>query len=384
MPTSNHAVGMLGGELVQAHGDQHGAGDADDVRALIGDGGDLVGEDRRPGLCPGRAGGFTGFGVDDPHRVELVRFMGPGGSVAVALFGHGMDDHRPGIVPGRGQGVLHGLEVVAVHRADVLHAEVLEHPLRRPPVLDALFHGMQALVGELAHRAAVLQLPLPPVQRPLVGRGGAERVDGGTQRGEVVSEAAHGGRIGAAVVVDDDDHAAALVRRDVVDGFPGHAAGQGAVTNDRDDVAVAFSGELPGAGNAVRPGQGRGRVRAFHDVVLGLGAGRVAGHAALLAQGAEVLAAGEELVHIGLVARVEHDAVPGRIEDAVHGKRQFHHAEVGAQVSTRLGNIGYEEAPDLISQFFELPLGQPIQVLRIPDGVQDSQMTPPSGGRRAC
>ncbi len=237
--------------------------------------------------------------------------MGPGRGVAVALFRHGVDNHGSGVVPGRGQGVLHGPQVVAVNRADVLHAEVFEHALRRPPVLDALLHGMEAFIGELTHRAAVLELLLPPVQRALIGRGGSERVDRGAQGGKVVREAPYRGGIGAAVVIDHDDHAAAFVRGDVVDGFPGHAAGQRPVTDDGDGVPVGFTGELPGAGYAVRPGKGGGSVGAFHDVVLGLGTGRVAGHAALLAQGAEVLAAREELVHIRLVARVEHDAVPG-------------------------------------------------------------------------
>ena len=80
-------------------------------------------------------------------------------------------------------------------------------------------------------------------------------------------------------------------------------------------------------------------MRAFHDVVLGFGAGRVAGHAALLAQRAEILAAGQKLVDIGLVAGVKHNAVAGRIEDAVHGKRQFHHAEVRSEVPARLGDV---------------------------------------------
>src|SRR4029078_10463275 len=102
-------------------------------------------------------------------------------------------------------------------------------------------------------------------------------------------------------VVDDDDDAALLVRRDVVDGFPGHAAGQGTVPHHGNHVPVAVAGQLPGAGDAVRPGQRGGGVGAFHDVVLGLGPVRVAGHAAFLAKGAEVLTSGEELVDIRLM-----------------------------------------------------------------------------------
>ena len=326
-----------------------------------------------PGLGAAGLGGFAGLRVDDPDGVELVGFMGAGGRVAVALLGHGVHDHGTGVVLGRGQRVLHGLEVVAVHGADVLHAEVLEHALRCPPVLDALLHGVQAAVGELARGSAVLQPPPPPVQGAFVGGRGAEGIDGGAQRGEVVRESAHGGGVGAAVVVHDDHDAALLVRGDVVDGLPGHAAGEGAVAHDGDDVPVAVAGQLPGAGDAVRPGERGGGVRAFDDVVLGFGAVRVAGQAALLAQGAEVLASGEELVHVGLVAGVEDDAVAGGIEDPVDRDGEFDDAEVRAQVPARLGDVADQEFPDLGCQLIQLRLGQLAQVLRIPDGLQDSQ-----------
>ena len=70
--------------------------------------------------------------------------------------------------------------------------------------------------------------------------------------------------------------------------------------------------------------------------MLGLGTVRIAGKAALLAERAEVLASGQQLVHIGLVAGVEDDAVPRRLEDPVDSESEFHNAEVRTQVSTRL------------------------------------------------
>ena len=65
---------------------------------------------------------------------------------------------------------------------------------------------------------------------------------------------------------------------------------------------------------------------AFHDVVLGLSPVRVAGEAAFLPEGAEVLAPGQQFVDVGLVSGVKNDAVTGRVEDAVHGQREFHDA----------------------------------------------------------
>ena len=299
--------------------------------------------------------------------------MGAGRGVAVALFRHGVHDHGAGIVLGGGQGVFHGLEVVAVDGTDVLHAEVLEHALRGPPVLDALLHGVQALVGELPRGAALLQFALPPLERAFIGGGGPEGIDRGAQGREVVGEPADRRGVGAAVVVDHNHDTALLVRRDVVDGLPGHAAGQGAVAHHRDDEAVAVAGQLPGARDAVGPGQRGGRVRAFDDVVLGFAAVRVAGHAALLAERAEILPSGEELVHVGLVPCVEDNAVAGGIEDPVHRDGELDDAEVRAQVPSRPGDVADQEIPDLGCQLIQLRPGQLTQVLRIPDGVQDSQ-----------
>ncbi len=55
---------------------------------------------------------------------------------------------------------------------------------------------------------------------------------------------------------------------------------------------------------------------------------------AQLAQAAHAVApAGQDLVRIGLVAHVPDQPVFGRVEDIVQGDRQFHRAEVGAQVA---------------------------------------------------
>ena len=91
------------------------------------------------------------------------------------------------------------------------------------------------------------------------------------------------------------------------------------------------------------------------DVVLGLGLARVAGQAALLAQRVEVgRAAGEDLVHVGLVAGVEDDPVVRRVEDPVDGDGQLDHAEVGAEVAAVPGDLGDQEVADLAGELVEL------------------------------
>ena len=173
-------------------------------------------------------------------------------------------------------------------------------PCGRDDVLDALLHPVQRLVHRAADDRGALQGVLAPVEEALVAAGRA-------QGGEVVGQAAGGRGVGALVVVDDDDQRQVLVGGDVVDRLPRHAAGERAVADDRDGVPVALAAQATRLGDAVGPGQrGRG-VGVLDDVVLGLGAAGVAGQAALLREPAEVVPAGEQLVHVGLVAGVEDD-----------------------------------------------------------------------------
>src|SRR4030081_547124 len=94
-------------------------------------------------------------------------------------------------------------------------------------------------------------------------------------------------------------------------------------------------------------------------VVLALGAVRVATHAAQLAQPRKAVArARQELVHIGLVPRVPEDAVPGPIEYAMLRERELHHAEIGAQVSTRFRDRSEQELSDLLCEGVEFGIAQ--------------------------
>src|SRR5690606_4218935 len=108
-------------------------------------------------------------------------------------------------------------------------------------------------------------------------------------------------------------------------------------------------------------------MRTLDDVMLRLGALRVSRKATARAQGREVLTAREQLVHIALVTRVEHDRVARRVEDAVHRDRQLDHAEVRPQVATGLRHLAHEELADLPRELSELLAAQPIEVARPPD-----------------
>ncbi len=288
--------------------------------------------------------------------------------VAVPLLGHRVDDHGTAVRPRVLEGLLHGGEVVTVHRADVLHAQVLEQALRRPEVLEALLRRVQRPVHQLPREAGLLEAALEVVEGLLIAVVGAHLVQHpAAQSAQVLGDAAHGGRVRAAVVVDDDHHAPVPARGDVVDRLPGHAPRECAVADHGHHGAVPLLGLRPGPRDAVRPGERAGGVRGLHHIVLGLGAVAVAGQAPLLAERREVLASGEQLVHVRLVARVEDDRVLGRLEHAVHGQRQLDDAQVRSEVAARLGDVGDQVGADLGRQRGQLVLREGRQVRRAGD-----------------
>ena len=283
-------------------------------------------------LEPRRRDGQPGLGVDLTDRVEPVRDVLLGRDVPAALLGDDVHDDRTAERLRVAQRPLDRTHVVPVDRADVLDAEVLEHALRRQDVLDALLHPVQRVVRRATGCAGPAQRALAPGQDVLVAPRRAQGV-------EVVREAADGRRVGAAVVVDDDDEPAVLPGGDVVERLPGHAARQGAVADHRDDVPVAAALQLVGLGDAVGPAERGGGVRVLDDVVLGLRPAGVPGQAALAAQLREVVAAGQQLVHVRLVARVEHHGVQRRLEHPVHRDGQLDDAEVGSEVTAGAGDL---------------------------------------------
>ena len=104
-------------------------------------------------------------------------------------------------------------------------------------------------------------------------------------------------------------------------------------------------------------------MRVLDDVVLGLLARRVAGEAAGGAQRGEVRgSSSEHLVHVRLMARVPHDAIAWRVEDAVERDGEFDDPEVGPEMPPGAGDRGDDGLADLLGEPTELVGGQRLEV----------------------
>ena len=103
-------------------------------------------------------------------------------------------------------------------------------------------------------------------------------------------------------------------------------------------------------------------------VVLGFGAGRVAGQASPLPEMLETFGpTGQDLVDIGLVAGVEDDRIVRRVEDSVNAQGEFDDAKVRAQVPTGATDPVDEEAADLGCEACQLAARERSQVTRATD-----------------
>ena len=75
-------------------------------------------------------------------------------------------------------------------------------------------------------------------------------------------------------------------------------------------------------------------------------------------------------MHIGLMSHVKEQAVLARVEDALNGDRQLHHAEVRGEMSARPGDIHHQKLPQLIAQQAKLLQIQRAEILGGSDFIQ--------------
>ena len=120
--------------------------------------------------------------------MKTIRFVVFGRGVATPLGRDRVDDHRLLEIACPPQSEFELLLVVAVDGADVLQPKILEKPLRRHHILDALLHSVQSVIERAPHEGSPLKETLPPRHEPFV-------VARGAQCREMVREAADRRRI---------------------------------------------------------------------------------------------------------------------------------------------------------------------------------------------
>ena len=305
-------------EQIDAGAGRHGGGDADDLVVLLG----FLDQALAEHLLVGRRVRL-GLGLDAGRDVELdhaVIFVGGvfRRRVALALLRPAMDEDRPGLA------VAHVLqdrqqliEVVAVDRADVVEAELLEQRA-------AGHHAAGEFLG--AQRADFQRL------RQLLGEllaDLAQRAIGaaGEQARQIARHRADRRRDRHVVVVEDDDQAR-IHRAGVVHGLVGHAGRQRAVA-DHGDRRCSCCRTRSRATAMPSADEIEVEECAAPNGSYSLSARLVKPDRPLpMPQRADaVAAAGEDLVRIGLMADVPDQPVVRRVEHVVQGDRQFDHAE---------------------------------------------------------
>src|SRR5690625_571251 len=189
-------------------------------------------------------------------------------------------------------------------------------------------------------------------------------------------------RVGPAVIVDDDDkwppvRPCLRSTGDIVQRFPGHAAGERAVADYRYGSAVVISTHREGLGHAIGPGPRRRCVRALHPVMFALGTAGVSGQPTLGLDGVELVSSpGHEFVHVGLMARVEDHRVARRLEYPVDCQRQFDDTEVRSEVAAVACGRGDEQLTDLRRQRIELISREVAKITRFSYLVENSHVRP--------
>jgi hypothetical protein len=93
---------------------------------------------------------------------------------------------------------------------------------------------------------------------------------------------------------------------------------------------------------------------------------QVTRHTVLLAERVEiVVAAGDQLVGIGLVAHIPHHAVVVEIEGLIQRQGELHHTQTGAQVAAAGTHHLQVAFTDLPGDPFELRHAQAVQLIRM-------------------
>jgi hypothetical protein len=163
------------------------------------------------------------------------------------------------------------------------------------------------------------------------------------------------------VVVEDDEHLR-LALADVVESLERQAAHQCRVAHDDRDPLQPVA-EVAGLGEPFRDRQARPGMTAIEDVVRRFRATREPADAIELTERPEPLEpSGQELVRVGLVARVPDDPIAWRLEQPMERDGQFDDAERRAEMAAGVRHGPDDRVPDLDRQLGQLELVEATKV----------------------
>ena len=277
-------------------------------------------------------------------------------AVAFALFCLHMDQDRAVDLGSLPQDRDQRPDIVAVHGAQIGNAHVFEQHAGDHQLLDGVLGP-----GDLFHHAAAHHGD--PVQGLLGVLLESVVAFGRPQLGQVGMDASHVAGDGHVVVVQNNDKVGLPVSG-VVEGLVGHAACQGSVADDGNDLIV-LSQKVSGLDKAQACRHGGGAVAGIEGVVFRLPSLGKAADAAVLAQIVKAaLASAQDLVGIGLVSHVPDQLVFGKVEDPVHGDGQLDYPQVGGQMASVFAGLLDQKSADLSRQKLQLAVGQLSDVRR--------------------
>ena len=293
------------------------------------------------------------IGIEPPRRMPdgLVVF---GGQVALALYGHDVQQLGSLYVAQRAKRPHQLLEVVAVHGSEIAEIETFEQiALVEQPLLD----GVARLLAETQQARRMRKDAPQPLLEAVV-------VDRSRNLEQVVFQRARGLIDRHVVVVQNHQQVGALAGPGVVQPFEGQPAGHRTVADDRHDP-ILLAPQFGRLGHAEgRRDRHRG-VSPAESVVFALGHAREAADAPQPALGFERFAAArDDLVGIGLVSHVPHDLIGGRVEDIMQGGGQLHSPQTRREVSGIYRTFVDDIASQLVAVSAQLLRGEPFEVLR--------------------
>ena len=189
-----------------------------------------------------------------------------------------------------------------------------------------------------------------------------------------------------AVIVEDDEDARVQYAQ-AVECLIDQPVVEGTVADQRDHIEVLFF-QVTRFCDAERGRDRRSRMSGIVTVVFALRTLGKSGDPAAASQGREPVGTiREKFVRVALMPHVEDDFILRKSKDAVQRHGEFHHAEIGSEMSpalllrfaelnqtSRYFNWKYSSRDNAISLFYAMPLGNAKPVLPCLDSLLDDAL----------